>query len=280
VYIGHTRFAASEGISQDELKPEEIVLISTDEHVIVLGNEGPAGPRKEDVQQGTLFAAVELLHRLGVRWLWPDPTGRVIPKTGDVVLENVHYRHAPKVRDRGMRMQVGMAGFWPNVVAKYDLHPGQAELHEWPLHMRLGGSREITAGHSFGDWHERFFKTHPDYFARGPDGGFSWLHIPHRAKLCVSNPDVLEQVVADAVAFYQAADNPTAATYSLTPNDGHGFCMCPDCKAMDNMSARKETWTITKRTESARRSRMFRCPIAIPHFGTRLPKGSRIKHPA
>lgn len=244
VYVGHTRFAASKGIRQDDLKPEEIVLMSTDDHVIVLGNEGPAGPRKEDVQQGTMFAAVELLERLGVRWLWPDPTGHVIPKTADVTLENLDYRHAPKVYDRGMRMQVGMGDFWPNVIAKFDRQPGRADLHDWPLYLRLGGSRRISATHSFGDWYERFFKTHPEYFARGPDGGFSWLHIPERAKLCVSNPDVLEQVVADAKTFYQAADNPTSATYSLTPNDGHGFCLCPNCQAMDNMAGRKESWNV------------------------------------
>jgi hypothetical protein len=253
VYVGHTRFAAANGIRPDGLKPEEIVLIATDQHVIVLGNEGPAGPRRQDIQQGTLFAAFELLHRLGVRWLWPDPTGHVIPRTPDVALERIAYRHAPKVLDRGMRLQVGMNTFWPNVIAKYDRQPGRAPLHEWPLYLRLGGSRSIKAGHSFGSWYKRFFESNPDYFARGPDGGHSWLHIRDRAKICVSNPAVLEQVVADAKAMYRAADNPRSTTFALTPNDGHGFCLCPNCKAMDHPNGRPESWNVynnkTGRTE-------------------------------
>jgi hypothetical protein len=248
VYVGHTKFAAANGIRQQDLKPEEVVLISTDQHVIVLGKEGPAGPRKQDVQQGTVFAAVELLHRLGCRWLWPDPSGHVIPKTPNVTLARIDYRHAPKVVDRGMRLQVGMASFFPNVVAKFDRQPGKFPLHDWPLFMRLGGSRTIKAGHSFGSWYGRFFKTHPEYFATGPDGGFSWLHIPERAKMCVSNPGVLEQIVADAKAAYDAADNPRNTTFSLTPNDGHGFCLCPNCKAMDHPQGRKESWNVYNNT--------------------------------
>ncbi len=244
VYVGATRFAAAHGIRVADLKPEEIVLRATDRDVIVLGNEGPAGPRKADVQEGTLFAAIELLERLGVRWLWPDPSGHVIPKTPNVVLANLEYRHAPKVIDRGMRLQVGMASSFPNVIAKYDRTPHQYPLNDWPLFARLGSSRDIRAGHSNGDWYGRFFKTHPEYFARGPDGGFSWLHIPDRAKLCVSNAGVLEQTVADALAVYRAADNPRSTTFSISPNDGHGFCLCPNCRAMDNPAGRKESWNV------------------------------------
>ena len=46
VYLGHTKFAAAKGIRSQDLKPEEIVLLATDQHVIVLGNEGPAGPSR------------------------------------------------------------------------------------------------------------------------------------------------------------------------------------------------------------------------------------------
>jgi hypothetical protein len=253
IYVGQTKFAAANGIRQEELKPEEIVLVSTDQYVIVLGNEGPAGPRREDVQDGTRFAAVELLEKLGCRWLWPDPSGHVIPRTPHVVLANMEYRHAPKVVDRGMRLQVGMGSFFPNVIAKFDRKPHAYPMHDWDVYARLGGSRSIKAGHSFGNWYQRFYTTHPEYFATGPDGGHSWLHIPDRAKICVSNPGVLEQVVADAKKAYQAADHPRSTTFSLTPNDGHGFCLCANCKAMDHPDGRKETWNVynhkTKKAE-------------------------------
>jgi hypothetical protein len=139
------------------------------------------------------------------------------------------------------------------VVAKYDRQPHEYALHDWPVYARLGGSRDIRAGHSFGDWYERFFKTHPDYFARGPNG-FTWLHIPDRAKLSVSNPAVVDQVVADAKAAYQAADNKQNLTFSIMPNDGQGFCLCPDCDKMDNPNGPKVSWLVynekTKKTES------------------------------
>jgi hypothetical protein len=254
VYVGHTKFAAAKGIRQPDLKPEEVVLISTDQHVIVVGNEGPAGPRKQDVQDGTIFAAVELLEKLGCRWLWPDPTGHVIPKTPNVVLANIEYRHAPKVVDRGMRLQVGMANTFANVIAKFDRKPHEYPLHDWPVYARLGGSRDIRAGHSFGNWYERFFKTHPEYFATGPDGGFSWLHIPERSKQCLSNPGVVDQLVADAKAAWQAADNKQNITFSIMPNDGQGFCLCANCRAMDNPNGPKVSWLVydnaTKKTKS------------------------------
>jgi hypothetical protein len=245
IYVGPTRFAAGKGIRQEELKPEEIVLIATDRYAIVLGNEGPAGPSKNDTQRGTLFAAVELLERLGCRWLWPDPTGHVIPKTRDVILPNVEYRHAPKVCQRTYRLYTGMASHFPYVVAKYGKAPNNVPLYDWELYARLGGSRIIKAGHSFGDWYQRFFKSHPDYFATGPDGSFTWMHIKDRAKLCVSNPQVTNQIVADALAAYKSWDHPTLGTYSIAPNDGQGFCLCPNCKAMDNPHGHKESWIIS-----------------------------------
>ena len=254
VYVGHTRFAASSGIRAADLKPEEVVVRATDQHVIVLGNEGPAGPGRNDIQQGTIFAAISLLEQLGCRWLWPDPTGHVIPKSPNVVLKNVDYRHAPKVVDRGMRLQVGMASSFPHVIAKFDRKPHSYPLHDWNLYARLGGSRDIRAGHSFGNWYDRFFKTHPEYFATGPDGGFSWLHIPERSKQCLSNPGVVDQLVADAKVAWQAADNKQNITFSIMPNDGQGFCLCANCRAMDNPNGPKVSWLVydnaTKKTKT------------------------------
>ena len=68
----------------------------------------------------------------------------------------------------------------------------------------------------------------------------------------MSNPGVLEKVVADAKAAYQAAENKQNLTISIMPNDGQGFCLCANCRAMDNPKGNKVSWLVynnTKKTE-------------------------------
>lgn len=247
VYVGHTRFAEKKGIAQKNLGPEEIVLVVGDDHVMLLGNEGPAGPDEDDVQQGTYFAAVELLQRLGVRWLWPGPSGEGIPRSENVALGSLTYRHRPKVVSREFRIRVGRTGvdeMAPALKVKFGRANGSTGVFDWPANMRLGGSKSIRARHSFGTWYERFFETHPEWFARGGADGktFGWMNAPERCKLCISQTGVFEQVVADAKKYYASVDNPKNASFSLTPNDNRaGFCMCDKCRALDHPQGRKVT---------------------------------------
>ena len=62
-------------------------------------------------------------------------------------------------------------------------------------------------------------------------------HHPTLAKLCVSNPDVAKQWLADVEA--QIEHNPNLTIFNTSPNDGYGtgHCVCENCKAWDHPDA-------------------------------------------
>lgn len=243
VSVGNTRFARSKGVAPEALKPEEIRLVVTPTYVIAAGNEGPAGDAGRETQQGTSFAVLELLERLGVRWLWPGQSGEVIPNSATVSIAPLNYAFTPPLVQRHLRF--GPAGKGGGEF-RYGVRVSQAGLDwgDWPRHMRLGGSRKITAGHNFGDWYAKYFKEHPEYFAVGEDGkSYGWMNDVSRSKSCVSNPGVLEQVVKQAEAYYETCANPLAASFSLSPTDNQaGYCMCENCRKLDAMDGPKVTW--------------------------------------
>ncbi|MFB3826628.1 MAG: DUF4838 domain-containing protein [Bryobacteraceae bacterium] len=242
ISAGDTRFARSKGIAPEALRPEEIRVVAAPGYVIVAGNDSPADDMGREPQQGSYFAAVELLERLGVRWLWPGKSGEVVPRRATVSVAPFEYAFFPRVTQRRLR-------FGPDRgagQARYGIKLADAGLDwgEWPRHMRLGYSRRIGAGHAFGDWYEKYFKEHPEYFAVGEDGkSFGWLSNVQRSKLCVSNPGVLEQVVKLARDYYSRSRIPQATCFSVSPTDSQaGHCMCPNCRKMDALDGPKEEW--------------------------------------
>jgi len=128
------------------------------------------------------------------------------------------------------------------------------EARQWVRRNRAGVSAfdkpyschfMMNAGHAFTDWWARYGAAHPEYFAMGPDGS-RVPATPRFAKLCVSNPEVVERVLEQMER--QLAGNP-AGTVSASPNDGWGFCLCPKCRAMDEPDAEKLTLTYEKAEE-------------------------------
>jgi hypothetical protein len=217
--------------------PEEIVIAANESHLVIAGRDrwdptrldviGDDGPIKgKQREYGTSNAVYTFLQdQLGVRWLWPGELGEdFIPRERITVSLPLEVHFHPQFRSRGGLFNFSKLG-----------NKGYGRAHEWTLRQRLQlDSLEMTGGHGFGDWWDRYHAQYPEIFALQPDGTRSGFPNPRTAKLCMSNPKVwdlwLENVAEDL------AKDPTLTVFNASPNDGwaSGHCVCANCTAWDH----------------------------------------------
>jgi hypothetical protein len=151
--------------------------------------------------EGTLFGVYELLEQLGVRWFMPGDLGTVIPTAKTVT-----------VRVQTTVQVPSFAGRW---------HTGGAR-DPWQRRVRMGGPYFPSChGIKIG---KVSVADHPAYFAlrNGERNG---------SQLCLSNPEVLRLAIENVKEFFRK--NPDQPWCGMGPNDGGGFCECPNCQALD-----------------------------------------------
>jgi hypothetical protein len=224
------------GLDLEFRRPEEILLSANENHLLVAGRDrwDPAHLNVE-TQEGTIVGKQQeygtanavytlLQDKLGVRWLWPGELGEDYAKTKSIRIAPFTHRHHPTIRGRGGVIHYSMLG-----------EKGYGKSHEWTRLQRMQlHSMDMGGGHGFGDWWDRFSKTHPEWFALQPDGTRSGFPEPHNAKLCESNPEIARQWLADVEA--KLAADPTQFVFNASPNDGwaSGHCVCEKCRAWDH----------------------------------------------
>jgi len=216
--------------------PEEIVIATSYKHVVIAGRdrwdpqrldvEGRKGKIASKQQEyGTVNAVYTFLQdKLDVRWLWPGESGEDILPRKTIRLAPFEHRYHPPIRSRAGVFAFCTLG-----------NKGYGRSHDWTRLQRLQlHSLDMSGGHGFGDWWERFHKTHPEYFALQPDGTRSGHPSPRTAKICESNPAVWQQWLADVAA--QLERDPTQSVFNASPNDGwaSGHCVCENCRAWDH----------------------------------------------
>ena len=215
---------------KDQLAAGESRWLYKDGKLYIWGNDKKQYP-------GVLFAVYGLLEeKFGVRWLFPGDAGIHVPAQDTVSFkENESYKRVPHFYWGWVR-----ANCWKNyrkfenvIPTDWRLTPEQLKQLEadnimFILRHRHGRIFAIRYGHAFTNWPDRFEKSHPDYFGVGPYG--KPIIPPRRstAKLCLSNPAVIDQIIAD----WKAAKKPKYL--NVSPNDGTpGFCLCDKCMALD-----------------------------------------------
>jgi hypothetical protein len=70
-----------------------------------------------------------------------------------------------------------------------------------------------------------YFKDYPEYYSL-----INGVRTP--VQLCNTNPDVVRLSIEKTKQIF--SDNPSATITSISPNDGRGFCDCPNCKELDD----------------------------------------------
>lgn len=224
--------------------PEETLIVADEKHLVIAGRDrwDPAHMEtkgrlvmKTGIQQeyGTANAVYSFLQeQLGVRWLWPGEEDVV--KRERIAMAPMERRYHPQIRARG------------GMLVKTSLGDNKESGEEWWARFQRVqlDSMDMSGGHGFGDWWERYGAQHPDYFAAAPDGTRRAVASnPRNTKLCESNPAVWKQWLDDATELVK--NNPLLRVINVSPNDGYtsGHCTCAKCLAWDHPDGEKVEWT-------------------------------------
>lgn len=213
IYVGPCRAAVAAGLVPEEREAFAIRQIGDD--LLIVGEDTPDDPLGT-ARTGTLYGVYELLREFGgVRWLWPGELGEVVPEAqGFAVPDGLERSDAPDFTIRHLWLTYRNA---PDVRERY---------MRW--YRRTGQGQAITgnSGHSYYSrlGGNALFEEHPEYYALR--GGQRQPFTGNRGQICTSNPEVV-RIVAESV-LRDTRDIAPAA-----PNDGSGFCECPNCRALD-----------------------------------------------
>lgn len=239
-------------IDFDFKHPEEILIAANENHLVIAGRDrwDPARPdattregviKGKQQEYGTVNAVLTFLqNQLGVRWFWPGELGEDVQPRDRIAIAPFEHRYHPQIRSRGGIFHFSSLG-----------NKGYGKSHDWTFKQRLQlDSMEMAGGHGFGDWWDKYSKTHPDIFALQPDGTRSGFPNPHNAKLCMSNPKVWE-LWLEGVAE-QIKQNPTLMIFNASPNDGwaSGHCTCEKCRAWDHKDGEPRVFNWFKKNET------------------------------
>jgi hypothetical protein len=231
--------------------PEETLIVVGERHAVVAGRDrwDPAHldiETKDGVfhgkqrEYGTVNAVYSFLqNQLGVRWFWPGELGEDVVRSERFTLPTLQRRYHPQVRSRSGVFHYSSFG-----------NKGYGRSHDWTLRQRLQlDSLEMSGGHGFGDWWDRYHEKHPEIFALQPDGTRSGFPSPHNAKLCMSNPKVWDLWLQDVEA--DLAKDPNRELFNASPNDGwaSGHCVCEHCRAWDHPDGEPRLFNWSKLNE-------------------------------
>ena len=253
-------------------------------------------------RRGTLFA-VELFaeEQLGFDWAWPGADGLVVAKSRKAMLPIfAEGRFETALTKSRIRNYAAYTPFTREQVIGL-MPPGLYEDEKdypldhttravWQNRNRLQDREYFTYGHAFTDWYDRFFKTHPEYLNyHAADGSRGWTGSSKKksVKLCVSNPAVADQIVADWLA------SGTNRYVNICENDGVYWCECDGCRALDEPKASIDDIVANKACLSdryatfwnrvAERARKYRPDVRVVTYAYSAyrypPKRVKIEHP-
>ncbi len=187
-----------------------------------------------------LHAVYALLEELGCQWLHVWEGGEVIPRRPTLSLPFGDHTDEPAMAHREMTNLMPIdEGYVHHIdwMAKNRYNrfmvfaniEGSIERYLDLLEpeVAIRGMQATMGHHSFRYFlpPDEHFDDHPEWYAlidgqRSPQG-----------QLCTSNPAVVDAVAERVCAFF--AEHERIEMIGLWPNDGFGWCECPDCVALE-----------------------------------------------
>ena len=206
IHVGRTSFARGLDVIPSDLDEDGFVIHPCDSRRLVL-----LGGRSVS----TFYAATEFLERYaGVLWVWPGDHGTVVPKVSRLEAVVRAQTSEPAFRARkfsGIR---------------------RARMAYYRIHQKGRETRSNFHHNVFTVLKVRLHDTHPEYFSLvagkrhrlGKSSSSNW-------QACTTDPETV-QAFANA-ARRQFKRYPWISAFSVSQNDGHGFCDCERCRALD-----------------------------------------------
>ena len=194
------------------------------------------------VRYGSLFAAYGFLEEVcGVKWVRPGDDGIIFQSKKSVAVPSGwSYRFCPPLGMSLIRAKDSTFAWlekWekatpgPLRITRETAAKRAADDARWMLRQRHQTREVFGYWHAYVDWNPKYIKTHPEYLAmdekgirgnpKGPDFNGK------RVQLCLSNPAVQEQIIADWLAAG------TNRYLNVCPNDSQAHCHCPACCKWD-----------------------------------------------
>ena len=213
IWLGQTLKAAAAGFTLTE------AALGRDGYAAAADDRGLVAAGRRPL--GTLFAVYDIIEReFGVRWCVPDELGEVVPKIDTLSIGTFRRQFKPSFDYR-----------W-------------VESNDWSLKQRMNVQVKVE-GKPVGvnwKWHfhtfailippEEYFDDHPEWFSLVEDKRQkSTQPHSHSTQLCTTNPEVVDKLTQGLLETLDA--DPTIEIITLSPNDGDGFCECPNCVALD-----------------------------------------------
>ena len=222
VYVGPNQWSQAAGVSADDLPPEGFRIRTAGADLHVVGSDSNHDPKTVRTALpaycGTVTGVFELLERtIGLMFCWHDDLGTVVPRTSTVTVPDLDITAAPD---------------WSYRALAYS--PEGATRALFGRRLRLGHSYTTYHAHA---WHrilpvEKYGEEHPEYFAEIDGKRQARYYLSrHGGQVCTTNPDVVRIFADAAIAYFNKL--PWRHMFSVSPNDGGGFCQCAPCRALD-----------------------------------------------
>ena len=170
-------------------------------------------------RRGVLYAAYTFLEDyLGCRWFTPDCS--YWPQKGTIAVPAISRRYVPPLEYR--------ATDYPN-----------SRDADWAVRNKINGTitrlDEKRGGkisyhhfvHTFNSLvsPDQYFDEHPEYFSM-----INGQRVKDHTQLCLTNPEVIELGKQRVRRWIE--ERPEATIISVSQNDWHNYCQCPDCTAL------------------------------------------------
>ncbi|MBC8051750.1 MAG: DUF4838 domain-containing protein [Sphingobacteriaceae bacterium] len=160
--------------------------------------------------RGTLYGVYSLLEKyMGCRMY--SSSFKVIPKAQDLLLPSITDFETPAFSFRSV--------YYPDA-------EGDDEYLDWHRLHRIEREWGLW-GHTFDDLvpASGYFEEHPEYYAEVKGKR-------QATQLCLTNPDVLTILVSSLAE--KISDDKGKKYWSVSQNDGAGYCECNDCKVLND----------------------------------------------